>query len=55
MTEAETAAANNALGHPRLQPKTPVPSDIQVSKDIVKDVGLLPMDQLAQEYVRPTG
>mmetsp|Transcript_1976 Transcript_1976/g.2678 ORF Transcript_1976/g.2678 Transcript_1976/m.2678 type:complete len:656 (+) Transcript_1976:45-2012(+) len=37
----------NTLGHPKLKPKTPVPSDIRVSQDIVKDVGLLPIDELA--------
>ena len=41
----------NILGHPKLQPKTPVPSDIEVSQDIVKEVGLLPIDNLAKEYV----
>lgn len=39
----------NILGHPKLQPKTPVPSDIQVSQDIVKNVGLLPINDLAKE------
>ena len=41
--------SQNALGHPSLQPKTPVPSDIQVSMDIVKNVGLLSMEDLAQQ------
>ncbi len=39
----------NAIGYPSLKPKTPVPSDIQISHDIVKEVGLLPVDQLAAE------
>lgn len=39
----------NALGHPVLKPKTPVPSDIEVSKDIVKEVGLADISQLAKE------
>lgn len=39
----------NALGYPKLAPKIPVPSDIQVSQDIVKEVGLLSIDELAQQ------
>jgi len=39
----------NILGHPKLQPKTPVPSDIGVSMDIVKEVGLLPIEDVAKE------
>ena len=39
----------NILGHPKLQPKTPVPSDIEVSQDIVKEVGLLPIAEIAKE------
>jgi formyltetrahydrofolate synthetase len=35
--------------HPKLQPKTPVPSDIEVSQDIVNEVGLLPIEDVAQE------
>lgn len=35
--------------HPKLITKFPVPSDIQISHDIVKHVGLLPMQQLAKE------
>jgi hypothetical protein len=41
----------NALGYPVLKCKTPVPSDIQVSQDIVKEVGLLSMADLAKQYV----
>mmetsp|Transcript_8919 Transcript_8919/g.13305 ORF Transcript_8919/g.13305 Transcript_8919/m.13305 type:complete len:656 (+) Transcript_8919:72-2039(+) len=43
------AEETNVIGHPVLKPKTPVPSDIQVSQDIVKNVGLLPIDQLAKD------
>ena len=39
----------NRKCHPTLQPKTPVPSDIQVSQDIVRDVGLLPIEDVASE------
>ena len=39
----------NIIGHPTLKPKIPVPSDIQVSQDIVKEVGLLDIDALAKE------
>lgn len=39
----------NILGHPILKPKTPVPSDIQVSQDIVKEVGLLDITEVAKE------
>ena len=35
--------------HPTLQPKTPVPSDIEVSQDIVNEVGLLPIEDVARE------
>ena len=41
----------NALGQPALQPKTPVPSDIEISQDIVRDVGLLSMQELSKQYV----
>jgi len=39
----------NAMGHPKLVPKNPVPSDIAVSQDIVKEVGLLPIAEVARE------
>ena len=42
-------AETNILGHPKLQPKSPVPSDIQVSQDIVASPGLLPITKVAQE------
>jgi len=38
-----------ANGHPKLQPKTPVPSDIDISQDIVREVGLLPIETVASE------
>lgn len=38
----------NALGYPVLQPKNPVPSDIEVSQSIVKD-GLLPMEEVGKQ------
>ena len=41
----------NALGYPCLEPKTPVPSDIEVSQQIVREVGLLPVYDLAKQYV----
>ena len=40
---------SNALGYPKLVPKTLVPSDIEVSQDIVKNVGLLSIDELAKQ------
>jgi len=39
----------NASGHPKLQTKTPVPSDIQISHDIVNEVGLLSIETIAKE------
>ena len=41
----------NALGYPKLVCKTPVPSDIEVSQQIVKEVGLLPIVEVAKQYV----
>ena len=35
--------------YPKLKPKTPVPSDIEVSQDIVREVGLLPIEKVASE------
>lgn len=50
--ESETKELlKNALGYPLLRPKSPVPSDIEVSQQIVKEVGLLPMADLAKQYV----
>jgi hypothetical protein len=42
----------NALGYPVLKPKTPVPSDIEVSQSIVREVGLLPIAEVGKQYVR---
>lgn len=39
----------NALGYPKLDAKTPVPSDIEVSQQIVKEVGLLPIADVAKQ------
>ncbi|GAX27139.1 methylenetetrahydrofolate dehydrogenase (NADP+) / methenyltetrahydrofolate cyclohydrolase / formyltetrahydrofolate synthetase [Fistulifera solaris] len=39
----------NALGYPVLKPKTPVPSDIEVSQSIVRDVGLLPITEVGKQ------
>ena len=36
---------------PKLQTQTPVPSDIEVSQQIVKNVGLISMKDLAEQYV----
>lgn len=44
-----TTTKKNALGYDLLQPTIPVPSDIEVSQQIVKDVGLLPMNDLAKQ------
>ena len=46
-----TATKTNALGYPVLETQTPVPSDIAVSQQIVQEVGLLPIEQVAQQYV----
>jgi len=45
-------ATTNALGQPSLQPKSPVPSDIEVSQSIVREVGLLPIKELGALYVQ---
>eukprot|EP00568_Trieres_chinensis_P004438 CAMPEP_0183304582 /NCGR_PEP_ID=MMETSP0160_2-20130417/9622_1 /TAXON_ID=2839 ORGANISM="Odontella Sinensis, Strain Grunow 1884" /NCGR_SAMPLE_ID=MMETSP0160_2 /ASSEMBLY_ACC=CAM_ASM_000250 /LENGTH=658 /DNA_ID=CAMNT_0025467663 /DNA_START=137 /DNA_END=2113 /DNA_ORIENTATION=- len=39
----------NALGHPKLKPRVPVPSDIEISQDIVREPGLLPISEVAKE------
>lgn len=39
----------NALGYPKLKVKDPVPSDIDVSQQIVKEVGLLPILDVAKQ------
>lgn len=45
----DSKSTHNTLRYPPLQPKSPVPSDIQISQDIVKEVGLLSTDELAAE------
>jgi len=37
---------------PKLQPQSPVPSDIAISQAIVREVGLLSMEEVGNEYVR---
>lgn len=39
----------NALGYPKLKPTSPVPSDIRISQQIVRDVGLLPVSEVAKQ------
>jgi formate--tetrahydrofolate ligase len=46
---AASASAVCARGHPVLRPAVPVPSDIEVSQSIVRDVGLLPIEVVASE------
>jgi Formate--tetrahydrofolate ligase len=41
----------NALGYPKLVTQTPVPSDIEISQYLVKSVGILPVRELAKQYV----
>jgi Formate--tetrahydrofolate ligase len=41
----------NALGYPKLVTQTPVPSDIEISQYLVKNVGILPVQELAKQYV----
>jgi formate--tetrahydrofolate ligase len=48
-TAASASAATCARGHPILRPAHPVPSDIEVSQSIVRDVGLLPIEVVAAE------
>jgi len=42
-------AATDCWGQPKLVPKSPVPSDIEVSQDVVKGVGLLSIEELAEK------
>jgi len=39
----------NALGYPKLSCRTPVPSDIEVSQQIVKEVGLLAISDVGRQ------
>jgi len=41
----------NALGYPVLKPQNPVPSDIEISQSIVREVGLLSTSELAKQCV----
>jgi hypothetical protein len=44
-----TIMTKNALGYDVLEPKVPVPSDIDVSQSIVREIGMLSMQELAQQ------
>jgi hypothetical protein len=39
----------NALGYTKLAPRSPVPTDIEISQEIVRDMGILSMSELAQQ------
>jgi hypothetical protein len=39
----------NALGYPVLEPATPVPSDIEISQQLCREVGLLPIRDVAKQ------
>jgi hypothetical protein len=45
----QTALAMNALGYPKLKAKSPIPSDIVISQQIVKEVGLLSITDVAKQ------
>jgi formate--tetrahydrofolate ligase len=45
----DDATKKNALGYAKLQPRDPVPSDIEVSQQIVKEIGLLPLADVAKQ------
>jgi hypothetical protein len=49
VTMMNTMKKNNALGYPLLQTQSPVPSDIAISQQIVKEVGLLSLDDVARQ------
>ena len=51
LTIRTTMTTVNALGYPLLQPRVPVPSDIDISKQIVHEVNLLPIQDVAKQYV----
>eukprot|EP00546_Thalassionema_frauenfeldii_P014937 CAMPEP_0178911708 /NCGR_PEP_ID=MMETSP0786-20121207/9852_1 /TAXON_ID=186022 /ORGANISM="Thalassionema frauenfeldii, Strain CCMP 1798" /LENGTH=678 /DNA_ID=CAMNT_0020584199 /DNA_START=183 /DNA_END=2219 /DNA_ORIENTATION=- len=48
-TTSSSSSEVNALGYPVLQCKSPVPSDIEISQQIVKEVGLLPVEDVAKQ------
>lgn len=45
-----TDAEKNALGYPKLEVSVGM-SDIEISQQIVRDVGLLPVAEVAKQYV----
>lgn len=47
--EEEPNSSSFKEKYPKLKPKTPVPSDIQISQDIVNEVGLLSTEELAKD------
>jgi hypothetical protein len=47
--EGDMTAELNALGYPVLEPSTPVPSDIDISQQICRHVGLLPIRDVAKQ------
>jgi formate--tetrahydrofolate ligase len=49
MSSSNTEGDLNALGYPKLKTKTPVPSDIEVSQQIVKEVGLLDILEVGKQ------
>ena len=44
-----TTTIMNVMGHPRLVPSIPVPSDIEISQEIVRSPGLLSISDLARD------
>jgi hypothetical protein len=53
MSSIYTTSNDNVVvvDRPKLVTVTPVPSDIEISQHIVKNVGLLSMKDIAQQYV----
>jgi hypothetical protein len=49
LTMTDMTAELNALGYPVLEPATPVPSDIEISQQLCKEVGLLPIRDVAKQ------
>lgn len=45
----DMTAELNALGFPVLEPSVPVPSDIDISQQISRNVGLLPIMDVAKQ------
>jgi hypothetical protein len=48
-TMSSSEENNNALGYPKLSCSNPVPSDIEVSQQIVKEVGLLSIAEVGYQ------